>query len=265
MVAPRAQKVGPAPRVRSVAGGVLQSATVMPDTPPEPRRPNPIVSAVLALLVTALDAVLLALALAGIRPLLAHPRALALLVIWAIGAVTLALLRPVRGPAAATVERESPLVLLALFLIPLLTPPLAALSERLGVWQLPGGAGLRWFGVALAGAGLAVRIVAMAQLGPRFSPLVALQHGHALETRGLYARIRHPGYLGACLAALGGALAFGGGMPLPLVVAMGLLLSARAGREEAMLERQFGEDYRRYRAQSGRFLPRLAPPPRPQA
>jgi len=239
---------------------MLQSPTVMPDTPSAPRPPNPIVSTVVALLVTALDAALLALALAGIGPLLAHPRALTLLVIWAIGAVTLALLRPARGPAAATIERESPLILVALFLIPLVTPPLAAFSERLGLWQLPGGDLLRWFGVALAGAGLAVRIVAMAQLGARFSPLVALQHGHVLETRGLYARIRHPGYLGACLAALGGALAFGGGLALPLVVAMGLLLWARAGREEAMLERRFGEDYRRYCAQSGRFLPRLAPP-----
>ncbi len=222
-----------------------------------PRRPHPIVSAVLALLVTALDALLLAIALGGLAPLLAHPRALTLLALWAIGAVTLALLRPVRGTAAATVERESPLVLIGLFLIPLLAAPLAALSERLHLGQLPGGDPVRWLGVALAGLGLAIRIVAMAQLGPRFSPLVALQKEHTLETRGLYARIRHPGYLGAWLAALGGTLGFGGGLALPLVLAMGLLLSARAAREETMLERQFGDDYRRYRALSGRFLPRV--------
>jgi len=232
----------------------------MTDTMAAPRRPHPIVSAVLALLVTALDAALLAIALAGMAPLLAHPRALTLLAIWAIAAVTLALMRPARGPAAATVERESPFVLPALFFIPLVIAPLAAFSERVALWQLPGGAALRWIGVTLAAVGLAVRIVAMAQLGPRFSPRVALQHEHALETRGLYARIRHPGYLGAWLAALGGALAFGGGLSLPLVVAMGLLLWTRAGREEAMLERRFGDDYRRYREQSGRFLPPLAPP-----
>jgi len=222
-----------------------------------PRRPHPIVSAVLALLVTTLDALLLAIALGGIAPLLAHARAMTLLVLWAIGAVTLALLRPVRGTAAASVERESPLVLIALFLIPLLCPPLAALSERLEIWQLPGGAALRWAGVALAALGLGVRIAAMAQLGPRFSPLVALQKEHTLETRGLYARIRHPGYLGAWLAALGGALAFGGGMSLPLVAVMALLLNGRATREEAMLETRFADAYRAYRARSGRFLPGL--------
>jgi protein-S-isoprenylcysteine O-methyltransferase Ste14 len=228
----------------------------MTDTTAGPRRPHPVVRAVLALLVTALDAGLLALALGGIAALTAHPRALALLGLWAIGAVTLALLRPVQGTAAALVERESPLVLIALFLIPLVTPPLAALSERMALGQLPGGAALRWIGVALAALGLGVRILAMAQLGPRFSPLVALQKEHALETRGLYARIRHPGYLGAWLAALGGALAFGGGLSLPLVLAMGLLLSARAAREESMLEQRFGDAYRTYRSRSGRFLPK---------
>jgi protein-S-isoprenylcysteine O-methyltransferase Ste14 len=219
------------------------------------------VRAVLALVATGLDAALLALALGGIAPLAAHPRALALLVLWAVGAVALALLRPVRGHDATAVERETPWLLLALFLLPLLAAPAAAWGERMGFWPLPGGAALGWSGVALSGLGLALRIAAMAQLGPRFSPLLALQREHELETRGLYARLRHPGYLGALLAALGGALAFGSAAGLPLVAAMSLLLWARAGREEAMLEKHFGDSYRRYRARSGRLLPRLAAPP----
>jgi protein-S-isoprenylcysteine O-methyltransferase Ste14 len=89
-----------------------------------------------------------------------------------------------------------------------------------------------------------------------------VQREHALETRGLYAGIRHPGYLGAVLATLGGALAFGSAAALAPVAAMGLLLWARAGREERMLEQHFGDAYRSYRARSGQFLPRLA---RPQA
>ena len=231
-----------------------------------PRRPNPAVTVLLALLVTVLDAALLAGALGGIAALFAHARALALLGLWTIGGVTLALLRPVRGHDAVTVEREAPWLLLALFLIPLATPPVAALGERLSLWLLPGGAALEWAGVALSGAGLALRIVAMTQLGPRFSPRVALQREHALETRGLYARIRHPGYAGAWLASLGAALAFGSALALPLVTAMGWLLWNRAGREESMLERHFGEDYRSYRGRSGRFLPPLVasrPPPGP--
>lgn len=223
-------------------------------------RPHPLVSAALALLVTGLDAALLAFAVGGIAPLLAHPRALALLVLWAIGGVTLALLRPLRGHQAVSVERDPAFVLLALFLIPLATAPVAALTERLALWPLPGGAALRWAGVALSGLGLALRIAAMAQLGSRFSPLVAIQREHTLETRGLYARVRHPGYLGSLLASLGAALAFGSLPALPLVAVMALLLWRRAGREEAMLERSFGEAYASYRARSGRFLPRVSPP-----
>jgi len=228
-------------------------------------RPHPAVTVLLALTVTALDAALLAFALGGIAALLAHHRALALLALWAVGGVTLALLRPVRGHHAVEVERESPFVMLALFLIPLATPPAAALGERLALWALPGGALLRWAGVALSGAGLALRIAAMAQLGPRFSPRVALQRQHALETRGLYARIRHPGYAGAWLAALGGALAFGSALALPLVAAMGLLLWDRAAREESMLERHFGDEYRSYRGRTGRFVPPLVPARPPPA
>lgn len=233
----------------------------MTERPPDRRPPPPIVRVVLALVATALDAALIAWALGGLAPLLAHPRALALLALWAAGAVTLAVIRPVRGHDASSVERDPPFVLLALFVLPLLTPPLAALGERLTWWLLPGGAALQWFGVALSGAGLAVRIAAMTQLGSRFSPQLAVQRDHALETRGLYARIRHPGYLGAVLATLGGVLAFGSAVALAPAALMALLLWARAGREEDMLARHFGDAYRSYRSRSGRFLPRLARPP----
>ena len=244
---------------------MLESRPVKPPPQQGSRTPHPTVTVLLALGVVALDAALLAAALGGLAALLAHPRALSLLALWAAGGVTLALLRPVRGHDAVAVERESPMVLIALLLIPLATPPTAALGERLALWTLPGGAPVRWAGVALSGAGLALRIAAMAQLGPRFSPRVAMQREHALETRGLYARVRHPGYAGAWLAALGGAIAFGNALAMPLVAAMGLMLWRRAGREEAMLERHFGDDFRHYRARTGRFVPRFVSSPTPRS
>lgn len=245
-----------APRGRGTRPGVVVSRAVTSSPPTGPRRPVA-VTVLMALVVSAVDAALLAWALGGFAALLAHHRALALLALWAVGGITLALLRPVRGHDAVAVERESPLVLLLLFLIPLTTPPLSALGERLALWILPGGLALRWAGVALSGAGLALRIAAMAQLGSRFSPRVAMQREHALETGGLYARVRHPGYTGAWLASFGGALAFGSALTLPLLLVMGALLWSRAGREETMLERHFGEAYRAYRARSGRFVPRV--------
>jgi protein-S-isoprenylcysteine O-methyltransferase Ste14 len=111
--------------------------------------------------------------------------------------------------------------------------------------------------VALVAAGLTLRIAAMAQLGPRFSPLVAVQAEHALETRGLYARIRHPGYLGAWLAALGAVLTFGSALGLVPLALFSLLIGGRVRKEEALLATRFGEAWRDYRAHSGAFLPRL--------
>jgi protein-S-isoprenylcysteine O-methyltransferase Ste14 len=225
-------------------------------SPAAPAAPHPLRTIATALVVTGVDAALLALALGGIGPLLHHARALALVALWGVSSLTLGLLRPVRSQDV--VERspgQAPLLLL-LLLVPLLTPPLAALGERLAWYPLPGGAALRWSGVALAALGLALRMLAMVQLGPRFSPQVAIQREHALETRGLYARVRHPGYLGSGLATLGAALAFGSAVGLAGVVLMAIALHARMEAEESLLSRRFGEQYAAYRARSGRVLPR---------
>jgi len=223
--------------------------------PSEARRP----AAVLvlgALVTTAIDAALLVLALGGIRPLLAHPRAPVLIAVWAVAAIVLALLRPVRRHDPLTVRHDRA-AMVALLILPLATPAVSAWGGRTGLWPLPGGDALRWAGVAIVAGGLALRIAAMARLGSRFSPLVAVQREHALETGGPYARIRHPGYLGAWLAALGAMLTFGSLAGAPLVAAFLALLWARAGREEALLAEHFGDDWRRYRARSGRLFPRL--------
>lgn len=212
-----------------------------------------------ALAATAIDASLLAIALGGVLPLLAHGRALALIAVWGVSTMVLAFLRPVRATALTRV-REERLLLAALFLIPLLTPPLSAWGERAGLWLLPGGAALGWLGVTLAALGVWLRIAAMVQLGTRFVPLPAIQLEHALETRGLYGLMRHPGYAGAWLANLGAALAFGSALGLIGVALMSVALVARARPEEAMLEAHFGAAYRAYCERTGRLIPRLRHP-----
>lgn len=209
-----------------------------------------------SLLATGLDALLIALALGGPWALLRHARACALLVLWGIGGMILALRRPVRVHDPQELAKEPAWVLAALFVLPLAIPPLSAWCERLGLAPLPGGTPLRWAGVALSAGGLLLRIAAMARLGSRFSPFVAVQKSHALETSGVYARVRHPGYLGSCLVALGAALAFGSALTLVLVALLLVVLAGRARREEAVLERHFGDDYREYRKRSGALLPR---------
>jgi protein-S-isoprenylcysteine O-methyltransferase Ste14 len=226
------------------------------ETPPAVSKTGGALRALIgALLATGLDAALLALAL-GVSGLLGHARALALLVVWGIGAFVLAWLRPVRVHDPAEMRRESPLFLIALAAVPLATPALSAWAERLGVWILPGGMALRWAGVAISALGLALRIAAMSRLGSLFSPFVAVQKQHALETSGVYRWVRHPGYLGTWLASLGAILAFGSAATLPLSVALLALLYVRLRREEGVLEKRFGDAFRAYRLRTGALLPR---------
>lgn len=220
-----------------------------------PVAPSPLAGILGALGTTAIDALLLALALGGFGALASDRRALALLAVWLAGALVLALVRPVRR-REGTKRSADPFLLVALLVLPLATAPLAAWGARHGWLVLPGGGALVISGLALVAAGLALRIVAMRQLGSRFDPTVAILPDHALETRGLYSRMRHPGYTGAWLAALGAALTFGGSLGLVTVVLFAAALAARVRREEAALEEHFGDAFRAWRSRTGAFLPR---------
>lgn len=232
------------------------------DAPPAPAPARTLMDsapfrAFASLVSTAIDVMLLALALGGFGALLRHPRAPWLLLVWMALGAFLAIARPVSRQDVVEARPDDRVVFLALFFLPMFSPPLAALGERLALWTLPGGAALRWAGVALSGAGLALRIAAMMQLGSRFAPVPAIQREHALETRGLYSRIRHPGYLGAWLAALGGVLAFGSALGLVPVALMLAAFALRIRREERLLESRFGDEFRRWRARTGGLFPRL--------
>lgn len=225
-------------------------------TPPRPR-PHPLRSIASALLVLALDAVLLALGLGDAALLVRDPRALALLVVWGVTGIWLALLRPVRGQDIEA-ARPDPLAMVALLVLPLAAAPLGAFGARHALQTLPYANTVSWCGVALSAAGLALRIAAMARLGRRFSPLVALQRDHALETGGPYAVVRHPGYLGSLLACLGASVAFGSALALPAPALMLFAQLGRVRREEALLAARFGDEWARYAARTGSLLPRPA-------
>jgi protein-S-isoprenylcysteine O-methyltransferase Ste14 len=207
----------------------------------------------------ALDAALLALGLGGPSWLLRDPRAGALLAIWTAGGIALALLRPARGQDV-TESRPDPAAMAVLLLVPVLTPAAGAWAGRHAWATLPFANTVSWAGIAAVAAGLALRVRAMTALGPRFSPLVALQRGHALETGGPYAHVRHPGYLGALLACAGGAVAFGSAAALPLVAVMLAAQLARVRAEESLLAASFGDEWRAYARRTGALLPRLVPP-----
>ena len=84
-------------------------------------------------------------------------------------------------------------------------------------------------------------------------------HGDArkgLVTTGAFRRIRHPLYLGSMLFYLGLVLATFSAASLAVFVIIFLFYNYIAAYEERLLEERFGEEYRRYRERSGRWVPR---------
>ena len=75
-----------------------------------------------------------------------------------------------------------------------------------------------------------------------------------LMTGGPYAFSRHPMYIGELALWLGWAVLYGSLLVLAGFVALCVVVSILAPREDRALEAKFGEEYRRYRAQVPRWL-----------
>jgi protein-S-isoprenylcysteine O-methyltransferase Ste14 len=112
-----------------------------------------------------------------------------------------------------------------------------------------------YIGLALLTLGGALRVAAVFVLGHRFTGLVAIQEGHRLQTTGLYRHVRHPSYTGALLYVAGYVLVFRCWLGLLLVAGTLAVLVPRMNSEEALLESEFGEEYKSYRRRTWRLVP----------
>jgi protein-S-isoprenylcysteine O-methyltransferase Ste14 len=103
-------------------------------------------------------------------------------------------------------------------------------------------------GIVLAAAGFCLWLLARHQLGQSFA---VTAQAKKLVTRGLYSRIRNPIYFFGGIANLGLFIAWGR-VALTIVYLAFYCFSqlVRAKHEARALETAFGEDYRRYRAQT---------------
>jgi len=210
----------------------------------------------LALLTTATTFVFLGLAVlgwGGLFAFFAH-RALAALAAVLVVLAGVALFSQGNLSPGEREDRGNRWVIAALGAIALLAGYLPAYTDRIGFWTLDGEA-VRWLGVVLFAAGGALRIWPVFVLGRRFSGLVAIQPGHKLVTRGVYAVIRHPSYLGLLVNSLGWALAFRSTVGIALAALILPPLVARIRAEEALLRAEFGSEYEAYCARTWRLLP----------
>ena len=123
---------------------------------------------------------------------------------------------------------------------------------------LPGMPALAWIGVAVGALGLPLRLWAVLTLRERYTRTLLVHENHAIERRGPYRLVRHPGYLGSLLTMNGIALATGNAAVL--VASLVVTIAAYAHRirvEDAMLVGAFGDSYDAYRREVRALIPFL--------
>jgi protein-S-isoprenylcysteine O-methyltransferase Ste14 len=116
---------------------------------------------------------------------------------------------------------------------------------------------LRWIGVILGGLGFRLVFLSGVFLGRQYSADVTIQEDHRLVTAGPYRTLRHPRYLGVLLLAVGESLVFRSLVGLIGSLVLLAVLLFRIRDEEAVMEAEFGEEWRGYCHRTWRLIPFL--------
>ena len=113
----------------------------------------------------------------------------------------------------------------------------------------------RWLGWLGCLAGLAIAVAGVLHFRRIRTPVDPTSRATSMATGGIYAWTRNPMYLGTILAFAGLGLAWPSTWLLVLMPLLALgLLKLAIEREEAFLERRFGDDYRAYKTRVRRWL-----------
>ena len=123
-------------------------------------------------------------------------------------------------------------------------------------FAVPGGDAVRWLsGGSLILVGLALAAAGIRNFSRAATPVPTSEPARALVTTGIHGWTRNPIYLGMFL--LYGGVGVATRSPWTLVLVLPLAITIRYGvvaREEAYLERRFGDAYRHYKARVRRWL-----------
>jgi len=116
----------------------------------------------------------------------------------------------------------------------------------------------RWLGVIAGVSTIPVMAWVLRSLGPNVSETVLTKCNHHLVTTGPYRWVRHPLYATGIALFLAISLIDASWFVLLLtVLVVAILQSLVVPLEERALMEKFGDDYRAYVRNTGRFLPRM--------
>lgn len=94
-------------------------------------------------------------------------------------------------------------------------------------------------------------------LGLNWSPTLEIHEEHQLVTQGVYQYIRHPMYAANWLMMLAQILLLSNWIAgFSGIISFAVMYFMRVSREEAMMLKEFGEQYQEYMAHTGRVIPK---------
>jgi protein-S-isoprenylcysteine O-methyltransferase Ste14 len=129
-------------------------------------------------------------------------------------------------------------------------------SPWLVMLQVPLPDWLRWFGIVLGAASLALYAWSRDTLGKEWSSPLQVRKNHHLVTTGPYGWVRHPIYLSLIVFMSGIALITANWFLVLFLVVSIIDLGLRIPKEEQMMIDVFGDEYETYMQRTGRLLPR---------
>ena len=116
---------------------------------------------------------------------------------------------------------------------------------------------LRWAATLLGVAALAATIKCWSRMGKDWRMAVTAEPDQPLITDGPFGRVRHPIYAFSILLVLCTVVVVPTGWMAACGAGLVALWVVKAHNEERHMLRQHGDDYARYLARTGRFLPRF--------
>jgi protein-S-isoprenylcysteine O-methyltransferase Ste14 len=116
---------------------------------------------------------------------------------------------------------------------------------------------LRWTGVVTGALCSLLMYWTLSSLGKNLTDTVVTRTEAKLVTHGPYRWVRHPFYVTAALLMASVTLLTANWLIGVSSVAILAFIAVRTPKEEQMLIKRFGQEYRDYMARSGRFIPRI--------
>ncbi len=122
--------------------------------------------------------------------------------------------------------------------------------------SVPLPAWLRWTGVGVCAIAAGLLTWTLRGLGTNLTDTVVTRRAHTLVTHGAYRWVRHPFYDSVALLILANSLIAANWFLLLTGGVVLFLIVVRTRTEEEKLLARFGDAYRAYMMQTGRFVPR---------